>query len=440
MNIKKSIKKLKQKLGIYFPTSPKIFGEARTQILLWYLISIAFFSAIAIPTIQYLLFATVKERVTEDVVEEIAQFRQIVTQGYKSEDQDDLDRLRRRKDNIIWEPAKNLEELIEIINIHFSDELPDDDVFFIAIVKRKFYKSTPRGLPNAIDQRSDLMRYWLNIKEYTRGRRQMEDPNVGSVLYVADPIYINNELMGVFVVAHTTAGEKKEVLEASKIVTEVIFITFGISLIFTWFVSGQILSPLRTFIRITQSISESNLTKRIHLNGQGEIAELAKTFNAMMDRLEYAFATQRNFVNDAGHELRTPITIIRGHLELMGDDPEEREETVNLVIDELDRMSRFVDDLLLLAKAERPDFLILETIDIHTFTEELFSKATVLAPRNWKLSNIGKGKAIADRQRLTQAIMNLAQNASEHTGENDTISIGYTEGYKYNLGNYSGCF
>jgi signal transduction histidine kinase len=93
------------------------------------------------------------------------------------------------------------------------------------------------------------------------------------------------------------------------------------------------------------------------VHGRDDVAALAGTFNAMLDRLERAFAAQRTFVDDAGHELRTPITIVRGHLELMGDDPAEREETVRLVTDELDRMSRIVEDLLLLAKAERPDFI-----------------------------------------------------------------------------------
>ena len=106
-----------------------------------------------------------------------------------------------------------------------------------------------------------------------------------------------------------------------------------------------------------RSISETDLSRRIPVTGNDEIAELARTFNAMLDRLERAFATQRAFVSDASHELRTPITIVRGHLELLGDDPEERRETVALVTDELDRMSRFVDDLLLLARAEREDFL-----------------------------------------------------------------------------------
>ena len=84
----------------------------------------------------------------------------------------------------------------------------------------------------------------------------------------------------------------------------------------------------------------------------------------MLDRLQAAFASQRAFVSDASHELRTPITIVRGHLEVMGDDPQERRETVALVTDELDRMSRFVDDLLLLARAELDDFLRLEPVDV----------------------------------------------------------------------------
>jgi signal transduction histidine kinase len=145
----------------------------------------------------------------------------------------------------------------------------------------------------------------------------------------------------------------------------------------------------------------------------------------MMDRLEATFTTQRNFINDAGHELRTPITIIRGHLELMdNDNPEEVEETATLVIDELDRMSRFVEDLILLAKAERPDFLHLETVDVSSLSLELFLKAQALAERNWCLDKTAQGKIVVDRQRLTQAVMNLAQNATQHTKTTDTIAIG----------------
>jgi signal transduction histidine kinase len=105
-------------------------------------------------------------------------------------------------------------------------------------------------------------------------------------------------------------------------------------------------------------------------------------------------------------------------------DPEEVEETILLVNDELERMERFVNDLILLAKAEHPNFLQLETVDIGTLTEEIFTKVKALAQRNWQLESIGKGKIIADRQRLTQAVMNLAQNATQYTTSIDTISLG----------------
>ncbi|MGH2825947.1 MAG: sensor histidine kinase, partial [Actinomycetota bacterium] len=155
-----------------------------------------------------------------------------------------------------------------------------------------------------------------------------------------------------------------------------------------------------------------------------EIAQLAATFNELLDRIEESFATQRNFIDDAGHELRTPITIIRGHLELMGDDPEERRETIALVTDELVRMSRMVEDLLMLTKAERPDFLNLTSVDVRELTDELNTKVRGLAHREWGVDEMGRGLIEADRQRLTQAMIQLSQNAAQHTDDEDRIWIG----------------
>lgn len=192
----------------------------------------------------------------------------------------------------------------------------------------------------------------------------------------------------------------------------------------TWLAAGRLLAPLRLLSATAHSIGKSDLTQRLTVDGKGEIAELAITFNEMMDRLQVAFASQRNFINDASHELRTPITIIRGHLELMGDDPDEQQETLTLVFDEIDRMSRFVNDLTLLAKAERPDFLCLATVEIDVLTEELFAKATALADRDWDLDGFGRGQLRGDRQRITEAVMNLAQNATQFTTVGDRITLG----------------
>jgi signal transduction histidine kinase len=187
---------------------------------------------------------------------------------------------------------------------------------------------------------------------------------------------------------------------------------------------GQVLSPLRELRDTSRAITETDLSRRIRVTGRDEIAELGHTFNDMLDRLERAFAGQKAFVSDAGHELRTPITIIRGHLELLGDDPDERRETVEIVTDELDRMTRFVDDLLLLAKAEQHDFLHVGDVDLDVLTDELMAKAVTLADRDWRLDARGHGRLVGDRQRLTQAVMQLAANAAQHTEPGDRIALG----------------
>ena len=160
------------------------------------------------------------------------------------------------------------------------------------------------------------------------------------------------------------------------------------------------------------------------MRGSDEIAELGRTFNGMLDRLEIAFADQKDFLTDVSHELRTPITVIRGHLETLGDSPREREEAIAVIQDELDRMSRYVDDLLLLAKAPRPDFLRTGPIDLDLFTHDLFAKARSLGDRDWRLDGTGVGIVVADQQRLTQAVMNLADNAVRHTRDGDAIWLG----------------
>jgi signal transduction histidine kinase len=160
------------------------------------------------------------------------------------------------------------------------------------------------------------------------------------------------------------------------------------------------------------------------VDGTDEVAELGRTFNHMLDRLDAAFTTQQHFLDDAGHELRTPITIVRGHLELLDEDTDEHRETLALVLDELDRMTRIVDDLLLLAKVEQPDFLQPEQLDLDTLTRGWHTRATSLADRDWKLAHVADLDLMADGQRLTQAVMNLALNAAQHTEAGDTIELG----------------
>jgi signal transduction histidine kinase len=227
-----------------------------------------------------------------------------------------------------------------------------------------------------------------------------------------------------FVVAFHPGREQNRVDE----VTRILLAISGVALLLTtgigWVVAGRILRPVRLVRAAAAQLTEQDLTRRIPVPGRDDVAALAETFNAMLDRLERAFAAQRQFVDDAGHELRTPITIVRGHLELMGDDPAEREETVRLVTDELDRMSRIVEDLLLLAKAERPDFVTPEPVQLAELTADVYVKARTLGERDWQLTEVADRETELDPQRITQAMVQLAQNAVQHTAPGQTIRIG----------------
>ncbi|MEU9334627.1 HAMP domain-containing sensor histidine kinase [Streptomyces sp. NPDC048290] len=227
-----------------------------------------------------------------------------------------------------------------------------------------------------------------------------------------------------FVVAFHPQREHERADEVFRILLAI----SGVALLMTtgigWVVAGRILQPVRLVRAAAAQLTEQDLTRRIPVHGRDDIAALAETFNDMLDRLERAFAAQREFVDDAGHELRTPITIVRGHLEVMGDDPAEREETVRLVTDELDRMSRIVEDLLLLAKAERPDFVAPEPVQLAELTADVYVKARALGERDWQLAEVADAEVRLDPQRITQAMVQLAQNAVQHTGPGKRISIG----------------
>jgi two-component system OmpR family sensor kinase len=255
-----------------------------------------------------------------------------------------------------------------------------------------------------------------------RGEVELEDGT--RLRYVVVPVETGGRRVGAFAVAIDLTGELDEVNEALRIAAGVNVGVLLLASLLAWVIAGRVLAPLRLLGDTARSISESDLTRRIPVEGDDELAGLARTFNEMLDRLEEAFASQNAFISDAGHELRTPITIIRGHLDVMGDDPQDRRETLELVADELDRMGRLVNDLLLLARAGRPDFLQPETIDLEDLTRELFTKASALAARDWRLAGVGSGRIVADRQRLTQALMNLSQNAVAHTGDGDAVELG----------------
>ncbi|MEM8805626.1 MAG: HAMP domain-containing sensor histidine kinase [Cyanobacteria bacterium P01_G01_bin.38] len=388
------------------PVWKQLLRETRTRILLIYTLLMVMLTGMTVPVFRYLLFAQISARVRDDLNEERTAF----LEAYED-----------------WEraPDQSLDDLEDFIDERLALKRPEDDNFHLVLIDGELYQSKPTYRLEPFQPGSELFRQWQGVTEFARGEASIDDPEIGDIFYKADPLFLDGEQRGVFVALHVTMGERQEALTGVYLFVGVITAVVVLSLLLSWLLAGRLMAPIRALSKTARSISESDLTQRILVaQRDSELVDLANTFNAMMDRIQTAFDSQRDFVNNAGHELRTPITIIRGHLELFDEDPQARQETLELVIDELDRMGRLVNDMILLAKSERKDFLKLETFDIGALTEELFSKAQTLAPRDWQLSVEGHCKMIGDRQQLTGALLNLLRNAAQYTQEKDTIELG----------------
>lgn len=383
----------------------KFFLGARSQILVWLVVLLALSTVVSIFAIRQILFAQLLDRVQRSLNQEV----------------EEIQRLADGRDPETGEPFGD--NVAAIFDVFLSRNVPEDSEFLVTLLNGEVYQTSPIALPNALSENPNLLRSLAQIESPIQGQTSTDRE---TLIYLAYPLQTSTDNFGVFVVVHSLSNQQKEIDQAVLVASQVIMSVLLLALILAWLAIGRVLSPLELLTETARSIKDfdQSLNRRISIRGADEIAELTATFNEMLDRLQASFSSQREFINDASHEFQTPITVIRGNLEMLSQSLGQHDEAIDLMHDELDRMSRLVDDLLLLARAERPDFLNLELLEVGKFTQELLTKATALAPRNWQLAAIASIRIVADRQRLTQAVMNLVQNAVEHTTIHDVITLG----------------
>jgi two-component system, OmpR family, sensor kinase len=257
----------------------------------------------------------------------------------------------------------------------------------------------------------------------TGGAERLDTP-YGEVLVNVAPVR-GSTTTGALVIASFLSGEHAELNRVVRTYVVISVLLLGLITAGAWWQAGRLLSPLRTLRDAARDISESDLSRRIPERGNDDITALTRTVNQMLSRLELAFAGQRQFLDDAGHELKTPLTVLRGHLELV--DPQDRAEVVatrDLLLDEIDRMSRLVADLTTLAKTDRPDFVQPAPVDVDALLRGVLEKCRALGPRAWRLDETAGVTADLDDQRVTQALLQLAQNAVRHTRPGEQVAVG----------------
>jgi signal transduction histidine kinase len=219
-----------------------------------------------------------------------------------------------------------------------------------------------------------------------------------------------------------------------KVLLYVLFIGAAVSMtiagLASWISAKQALSPLKDATQTAlQIIRADDLSRRIPYKGppNDEVGQLIHSFNQTLSRLEKHFNTQRRFLADVGHELRTPLTVIKGNVELMrrlncGDD-----ESMTSIENEVDRLTRLVGDLLLLAQAESGKLpLITATVELDTLLLEVLNQMRVLAKDrlDLRLGEIDQVIVCGDQDRLKQVLVNLIGNAIQYTPPGGEVIVG----------------
>jgi two-component system, OmpR family, sensor kinase len=373
-----------------------LLAGVRTRVLVSFIALLVLSTAASVVVLREVLLSRIGDEVERELTRELLPLQALSEQGNPK----------------TGRPFTGVEPLLETF---IRRNRPPADGVFVGFANGSVYE-VRSTLPDEAGMAAAL----AGLAEITEPRTGDVTTPAGDARYVAVPL----DSDGVLVAASLTAADREQVERAVWIAVGVSGVVLVLAGLFIWLAAGRTVAPLKDLSRTARTISESDLSARIAVRGNDEIAGLARTFNGMLDRLQAAFATQKDFLSDVSHELRTPITVIRGHLETLGNSPAERAEAAAVIQDELDRMSRYVDDLLLLTQAVRPDFLRPAPVDLDLFTHDLFTKARSLGDRNWRLDGTGIGIIPADQQRLTQAVMNLAENAVRHTTPGERIWLG----------------
>lgn len=351
----------------------------------------------------------VSARVSDSLTQEVAEFRTLATEGIDPE---------------TGEPFASVERLLRVA---LQRNVPDRNETYLTILDGEPLEFDGGGnRPIRLEDEPQVLEAAADVTAMGAVVIRDVSTSVGPARLAIVPVSIEaGEATGSYIMAYALNGERDDLFRLARTYLVASVISLAVVAVVGWLVAGRLLRPLRSLREATQRISETDLSERLPVQGNDDVSELTRTYNSMLDRLESALDTQRLFLDDAGHELRTPLTIVRGHVELLdADDPAEVEETRALLLDEIDRMGRMVEDLILLSKSQRPDFVIPDIVELAPFTSEVFDKVRTLGEREWTTASVGDGQFVADAQRLTQALVELAHNAVKFSPPGSRISLG----------------
>ena len=287
---------------------------------------------------------------------------------------------------------------------------------------------------------NQLVDYSANASEFTRaldegalslGELRFSDVFIDQVVFrvITVPLEVEGQPNGVLQVG-LELTEIRQTLRLLQVVFTISAIfSISVSMIVGWIVIRQALSPLETMAAIAKQITGTNdLSQRIPVSTSqsDEISVLALAFNQTFVRLERLFNTQRRFLADVSHELRTPLTVIKGNVGLMRLMKSFDTESLDVIEMEVDRLTRLVGDLLLMAQAEAGKLpLMLEPVLIDQILFDVYEEMKLVSDgkHNIQMGDIEPVVVTGDRDRLKQVLINLGFNAVNYTPEGGLIRL-----------------
>ncbi len=251
---------------------------------------------------------------------------------------------------------------------------------------------------------------------------------VGEVRYIAIPVTVETDAAtGIYVRVADVGAELDPVVASATTYAVTTLIMLAVIAVVGWFVVGRVLlSPIRSLRQTAEAVTLSDLHQRVPAAANDDIGDVGRTVNEMLDRLEGSVDVQRRLLDDVRHELKTPITIVRGHLEMMNvEDRDDVASARDIGISELDRMTRLVEDIDLLAAVEDDEYTM-GLVDIGTLTTRVGELVVGIPGHAWKMLDRASVVVRGNPDRLLQAWLALADNAAKYTPDGSSIELGST--------------
>jgi len=255
-------------------------------------------------------------------------------------------------------------------------------------------------------------------------------PGAGDARLLAGPESIGSRRV-IVVVGASLAEHERSQNQLARTLAIALPVLAAVVIVAAWFIVGAALRPMRALVSEADALS---IRRRGRLSQQGptEVAELARHLNDMLARIEAALEHERAFLDDASHELRTPIAIARGELELarpLAANDEAVGAAVESALEEIERLEMLARNLLVLARTRAEGPPPESRVDLRTTCERAVDNVRrARAPSTVVVDIVGDASTVGDAEALERALGNLVENAVRHARRQVTVTIGHPDG------------